>query len=153
MTFRAKIDSLFVKIISAVVIVISTVFLLPVILEDEMKASELFIVLSLMVLTVAFILHSAFSIKYTFHERYLFVKGGFFRSRIPYEEISRVCATNEIFFGYRLLSSKDAIEIFYKTASMGSVKISPKEKELFLMELKKRGSHIKMDFPNMKIVY
>ncbi|KYD25219.1 hypothetical protein B4110_3001 [Parageobacillus toebii] len=37
-----------------------------------------------------------------------------------------------------MLSSASGIEIFYKSGILGSVKISPKEKELFLSELKKR---------------
>ena len=86
----------------------------------------------------AIILWSSFSIKYVFHQDYLFVKGGPFRSRIPYENITKVSPTSSIFVGYRLLSSRDAIEIFYKTSLMGSVKISPEDQKAFIAELKKR---------------
>jgi hypothetical protein len=71
------------------------------------------------------------------------VKGGPFKSRIPYEEITKVSPTREIFTGYRILSSRDAIEIFYKTAFMGSVKISPKEQKRFMIELEKHCPHIR----------
>jgi hypothetical protein len=38
----------------------------------------------------------------------------------------------------------DAIEIHYKTGLLGSVKISPEEKEVFIEELKKRNPSIKV---------
>ncbi len=59
--------------------------------------------------------------------------------------MTRISTTNDIFTGYRLLSSKNGIEIFYKSASLGSVKISPKDVELFISELKQRCPTIQID--------
>jgi uncharacterized protein YtpQ (UPF0354 family) len=60
---------------------------------------------------------------------------------IPYKEITSISPTKDIFTGYRILSSMDALEIAYKSAFMGSVKISPQKKELFIAQIKKRCPH------------
>ena len=142
MAFRSKMDSFFVKIILIAILIIGVATFLPLFAEG---GDELPVVLTLTavfnIMTV-FILWSSFSIKYVFHQDYLFVKGGPFRSRIPYESITKVSPTSSIFVGYRLLSSRDAIEIFYKTSLMGSVKISPKDQKAFIAELKKRCPNI-----------
>ena len=95
----------------------------PLFIEDI--RSELAVVLVLVFLfliVIGFILWTAFSVKYVFYQDYLFVKGGPFRSRIPYEHITGISSTTAIFTGYSILSSRDAIEIFYKNAALGSVK-------------------------------
>ncbi|MEH7249470.1 PH domain-containing protein [Neobacillus niacini] len=132
-------------IISITLFVILAVFIIPLSLDKERTIIDTIIVLSLCVLSIGFILWSAFSIKYVFYQDHLFVKGGLFRSRIPYEEITRILTTKEIFTGYRLLSSKDGIEIYYKSSSLGSVKISPKDIELFISEIKKRCPNVHFD--------
>lgn len=93
---------------------------------------------ALFIFATSFIAWIFLSIKYVFHEEYLLVKGGPFRSEIRYEDIMKVTPTTEIFTGYRILSSKKAIEIFYKNASLGSVTISPKDSALLLFELENR---------------
>ncbi|MBY7141904.1 PH domain-containing protein [Virgibacillus sp. NKC19-3] len=44
--------------------------------------------------------------------------------------------------GYRLLSSRKAVEISYKKAFLGSIIISPQNRDLFIKELKKRCEHL-----------
>ncbi|MCM3782005.1 PH domain-containing protein [Neobacillus mesonae] len=136
MMFRSKIDNFFVVTISITLLVLLAVFIIPLSVDNERSIIETIVVLSLCALSVGFILWSAFSIKYVFYQDHLFVKGGPFRSRISYEEITRISTTKEIFTGYRLLSSKDGIEIFYKSSSWGSVKISPSDIERFISEIK-----------------
>ena len=77
-------------------------------------------------------------IEYKFYDDYLFVRGGLFRSRIPYSQITRIQETNNVLIGYRILSSKDALEIYYKTGLLGSVIISPENKDQFIEELRRR---------------
>lgn len=72
----------------------------------------------------------------------MLVKGEPFRSRISYENITKFSPTTEKFIGYKLLSSKNAIEIFYKTAALGNVKISPRDKSDFIVALKKRCPNV-----------
>ncbi len=131
--------------ISITLFVILAVFIIPLSLDNERTVTDTIVVLSLCVLSIGFIMWSAFSIKYAFYQDHLFVKGGFFRSRIPYKEITRISTTKEIFTGYRLLSSKDGIEIFYKSSSLGSVKISPKDIELFISEIRQRCPNVQLD--------
>lgn len=105
---------------------------IPFFIEDEVTASAAAILIGTFILIFAFMLWLLLDIKYIFHPDHLFVKGGPFRSRILYKEITRVSPTNEILTGYRILSARDGIEIFYRSALMGSVKISPKDREEFL---------------------
>ena len=114
-------------------------------MDLERTVQDTFIVLILYLLSAGLILWSSLDVKYVFYEDFLLVKGGFFRSRIPYVEINRVTETNEIMVGYRLLSSKDALEIHYHTGLLGSVKIPPKNKESFIDELQKHCPHIIID--------
>ncbi|MFE8699667.1 PH domain-containing protein [Cytobacillus sp. FJAT-54145] len=114
------------------------VCLLPIILDTAKTALEVTVMLFILLITVCLILWVAFDIKYVFEEHHLFIKGGPFRSRIKYEDITRVTPTNNILVGYRILSSKDALEILYKTGILGSIIISPKNKEEFILELARR---------------
>lgn len=145
MLFHSKVDNFFVVTISIMLFVILAIFIIPLSLDSERTIIDTIVVLSLCILSIVFILWSAFSVKYVFYQDHLFVKGGIFRSRIPYEEITRISTTKEIFTGYRLLSSKDGIEIFYKSSTLGSVKISPKDIELFISEIKKRCPNVQID--------
>ncbi|EPD52687.1 PH domain-containing protein [Paenisporosarcina sp. FSL H8-0542] len=145
MEFSSKIDKFFVGIISITVFIILGVFLFPLLLDYDRTSIDTITVLSLCVLSIGVLLWSAFSIKYVLYNDHLFVKGGLFKSRIPYEDITRISPTTEIFTGYRLLSSKQGIELFYKSATLGSVKISPKDIDLFIFELEKRAPNVQID--------
>ena len=98
----------------------------------------------LFVMCVGFILWITFDIEYSFKDDYLFIKGGPFRSKIPYEDITKVNKTSQILAGYRILSSKDALEIHYKKATLGSIIISPSEQQKFLRVLSEKAPHISM---------
>ena len=85
------------------------------------------------------------SIRYEMLDDYLLVKGGPFRSKIRYEDITKVEAGQfsvaDTLVGYRVMSARDGVEIHYKTAIMGSIRISPNNKEKFIKELKTRARH------------
>ena len=145
MTFQSKVDRFFSNLILIVVLIIGALIFLPLFFEDF--RNELITVLvytTILLIVIGFILWITFSIKYVFNQNYLFVKGGPFRSRIPYENITKVSPTTEIFTGYRILSAKDGLEIFYKNAALGSVKISPKNKSEFIIELKRRCPNVQI---------
>ncbi|MBD8025181.1 PH domain-containing protein [Ureibacillus sp. Re31] len=142
MEFRSKIDKFFIVFISITLFIIMAVFLIPLIFDSEKTIIDVLIVLTLCIFSIAFILWTSFSIKYIFDTNTLLVKGGLFKTRIPYDDITKITETTEIFTGYRVLASKDGLEIFYKKGILGSVKISPLEKERFLTELKKRCPNI-----------
>nr|WP_231784159.1 PH domain-containing protein [Lentibacillus sp. JNUCC-1] len=75
----------------------------------------------------------------------MYIKGGPFRSRIAYKDITRVSPSHDVFTGYRVLSSRDGLELFYTTGLMGSVKISPEDQGMFLKELQERAPDVQID--------
>lgn len=145
MKFKTKYDRTFGIILSFTFIIILVAFLLPLFFESGRKPYDTLIVLSLLVLTVGLLLWTLLSIQYVLRENHLFVKAGPIRSRIAYEDITKVSPTRQILTGYRLLTSMNAIEIHYRSGLLGSVKISPREQERFIAELKKRSPHMKVD--------
>ncbi|MCF6136571.1 PH domain-containing protein [Pseudalkalibacillus berkeleyi] len=145
MKFKTKYDKTFRVIISITFIIILVSFLLPLFFESGRKPYNTLIVLSLFILTVGLLLWTLISIQYVFRENHLFVKAGPIRSRIAYEDITKVSPTRQILSGYRLLTSMDAIEIHYHSGLLGSVKVSPREQDRFISELKKRSPHMKVE--------
>jgi len=111
-----------------VVLIIGIASFFPLFVEGGTELPVVLILFSTFLIVTSFILWCAFAVKYVFYQDYLFVKGGPFRSRIPYEKITKVSPATEIFIGYKLLSSRDAIELFYEISAFGSVKLSPMEK-------------------------
>ncbi|WP_078552007.1 PH domain-containing protein [Bacillus alkalicellulosilyticus] len=144
MVFRSKIDRFFVVFIMILVLIIGVSTFFPLALEDGTDLSVVITLTSTFLIIASFVLWCVFSVKYVFYDDYLFVKGGPFRSRISYQDITKISPTSEIFTGYRLLSSRDALEVFYKTGAFGSVKISPRDKKEFLTELSKRCPNIQI---------
>ncbi|MBO1909913.1 PH domain-containing protein [Sporosarcina sp. 6E9] len=144
MIFRSKVDSFFVKFILIMILIIGLVTLLPLFAVGGGQLLVVLISALTFLVSTGIILWCSFSIKYVFHEEHLFVKGGPFRSRIPYESITKVSPTSAIFTGYRILSSRDSIEIFNRTTVLGSVKISPNDQKGFVAELKKRCPNLRI---------
>jgi hypothetical protein len=138
MVFRSKIDSFFITIMAISIALLGAVLFIPFFMDQYKTLIDGVIVFCLFLFAAGIILWSAFFIKYEFHDHYLNVRGGPFKSRILYKDISEIHPTKEIFTGYRLLSAREGLEVFYRTSGLGSVKISPKEQELFLLEVKKR---------------
>lgn len=136
MTFRSKIDRFYIIFHSITLLVIAITCFFPYFIEEDVPAMASVILISMFVLCAGFLLWMLFDIRYRIEPDCLFVKAGPLKKRIPYEEISRVSPTRDVFTGTRMLSSRDAVEVFYRSAFAGSVKISPHEKERFLEELK-----------------
>lgn len=144
MGFRSKVDGSFILLLGLTLLIVAVAIYHPLWLDEATDVHDVLGLTVFFLATVGFILWCTFSVKYVFHDDHLFVKGGPFRSRIPYQQITKVAPTRNVFTGYRLLSSFDAIEIFYEKGLLGSVKISPKERKKFLNELQKRCPHIRI---------
>ena len=149
MVFRSKVDAFFVNFMLIVILTIALGSFFPLINEEVRNDSEVLIpaviiLTSIFLIVISFLLWTSFSVKYIFYQDHLFIKGGPFRSRIPYKNITKLSPTTAIFTGHRILSSRDAIEIFNKTTFMGSIKISPRDKREFINELKKRCPNIQI---------
>ncbi len=147
MVFTSKMDRTFKKMLGFAIGLIAVTTLWPIIYELFMREEQtdwiaILVCLGIFVLTAGLILWTSIGIRYVFEKDHLFVKGGLFRSRIPYEDITKVNHSNQWLAGYRILSAKDAIEIHYKKAALGSVIISPSEKEKFLEVLLEKAPSI-----------
>jgi len=137
MEFRSRFDNAFIIFLAAITVLILAVCFLPMALDREAREA-LPVIAPLCVLTLGFLAWNTLSIKYVLTMDYLYVQGGPFRSRIPYGGITRVAPTRNVWYGYRLTTAFDAIEIFYRKGLLGSVKITPRDPERFIAELKKR---------------
>jgi len=116
MVFRSKVDAFFRIFMLIVVLIIGAGSFFPLFIEEVRNELAAVLILTLIFLIlISFILWTCFSVKYIFYQDYLFIKGGPFRSRIPYEDITKVSPTTAIFTGHRILSSRDGLEIFNKT--------------------------------------
>ncbi|TCP58112.1 PH (Pleckstrin Homology) domain-containing protein [Tumebacillus sp. BK434] len=93
----------------------------------------------IVVATMALILW-LFNTYYEFRENELYIKGGPFRWRIPYQQIRSVRKTRSIISGPAL--SLDRMEI---RSTYDSVLISPEREAEFLAELKKRSPQLRTE--------
>lgn len=135
MVFRSKIDKYFLLVISIAIIVLGLACLFPLFLDGQKEPYGIVLMLSIFIFSVGFLLWVSFSINYIFQENHLLVKAGPIRKRILYSEIASIRPTEDILTGYRILSSIDALAISYQSGLMGEIKISPRDKDVFLAEL------------------
>lgn len=146
LSFKSKRDKTFLRMIMVAIVIVALVTLVPAIYELFFSAERdmlaVIITTILFLLCAGFIAWVSFDIEYTFTENHLFVRGGPIRSKITYSDITKVNPTTNILVGYRVLSSKDALEIHYKKALLGSVIISPEKQEVFLQVLVEKAPHI-----------
>ena len=146
MKFRSKIDRTFTIMILIAIAIIALATMSPVVYElfytNSPEYLAVWIMIALFLVCTAFILWISQDIHYVLYDDYLYVKGGPFRSKIKYKDITKVNKTSNILVGYRILSSKDALEIHYKHSFMGSVIISPDNQEQFINLLLEKASHI-----------
>lgn len=144
MVFYSKIDSFFRNFIIVMMLIIVSVTLLPLFFISETSLPITLVIASIILIVIIILLWNSFSIRYVFYQNHLFIKGGLFRSRLPYESIIKVVPTSDIFTGHRILSSRDGLEIFNKTTILESIKISPENKCEFIDELRKRCKNIEV---------
>jgi len=145
MIFRTKRERFFTRVWMLVLILVNAVMIVPLWLDPEAGSTEAVVVLALCVVITGMLLWLMLGIRYTLTEDHLIVKGGPLGSKIRYDDITRITDRPSIWAGYRILSSRDAIEVHYKTGFMGSVMISPADKERFIEELQKRNPSIRFE--------
>lgn len=138
MTFRSKIDRPFLTLYGTASLLIAVSCFWPFFFDEDMPLSAAIILISIFVATIAFMLRLILEISYVFRDDHLSVKAGPLRIKISYENVSLVAPTSDILTGMRMLSSRDALEIFYPKSFMGSVKISSAEQQRFVDKLMKR---------------
>lgn len=140
--FYSKMDSFFLKLIALIILLLGTFTFFPLMIEKNPDVSLIITLVVVYFVMLLFILWTVLTIEYRFQDDYLMVKGGPFKSRIAYDDISKVSPTTEVMGGYTVLSARHSLEIFYSKSMLGSVKISPYDQKEFLIELKKRCPHL-----------
>jgi len=145
MRFKAKREPWFYTLTLVILAGIGVLMILPPLLDPNLQGTEEVAHWIITAVLLGFLCWTFFGLAYRFDEEHLQVKGGPIRSRIPYHEITRAVPTDNWWFGYRMMASRQGIEIFYRTGLMGSVKISPEREAEFLNELKKRAPHITIE--------
>ncbi|CAM4350166.1 PH domain-containing protein [Paenibacillus phoenicis] len=145
MRFKTKRDPLFVCLWLFFLLVANLVLLWPLLLDPQaLTRTELVGIIVPDALVTLLLAWLALDISYVIREDLLFVKGGMFHSKIRYEDITRITRQPNIWLGYRLLFSRDAIEIHYRNGVLGSVVISPVDQERFIQELIRRNPSIQI---------
>ncbi|TMW70741.1 PH domain-containing protein [Alteribacter natronophilus] len=135
--FHTRIDSFTVKVMVGSSIVIGASVFLPLLLSES-TAADVLISIVIFLFSIGFFCWIGMSIRYIFHNDYLLVKGGPFRYRIRYGDITEVSQADDYISGLRMMLSKTGLEIFYRSGLFGSIKISPDDEERFLAELQRR---------------
>ncbi len=141
--FRSEMDRTVKIFLSLVTLILAGVTLVPILFIPKVPLEAIIILSMTFLFSVMLIFWPFLQIKYILYEKYLLVIGGPFRSKIPYENITKITDNHDIWTGYRILSAKNGIEIFYKNGFWGSIKISPDNKQKFISELVKRNNRIK----------
>ncbi|WP_414839835.1 PH domain-containing protein [Carnobacterium sp. TMP28] len=95
-------------------------------------------------------LSAAWFISYTFNKESILIRKGLFIKQIQYDQLIKA---KEVYYrlpdflnGERALSSKDGLALSYQTkVGTKTIKLSPKDKAAFVIELKKRVPKIEIE--------
>lgn len=139
MIFRSKVDLFFIIMLLVVIFSMGLVTLYPLFIEKERTILPSIIMSTIFILCTSFFAWITFGNKYVFTDEYLLVKGDLFTVKSAMKILLKLLR-RMIYLLVFDLTCEQAIEIFYMTASLGSVKISPQNAELFLIELENRIS-------------
>ncbi|SET71888.1 PH domain-containing protein [Oceanobacillus limi] len=145
MIFRSKVDNTFKILIYIFVILFGIISFSPLLLFDNPSSFDIITLVLLFVVSTGLLFWTTHFIRYIFFQDHLYVKAGLFRSKIKYNEITKITKTKNFFTGYRLMAATDGIQIYYKSALLGSIKISPDDLESFISEIKKRCPNVKIN--------
>ncbi|MFJ5764469.1 PH domain-containing protein [Lysinibacillus sp. NPDC093210] len=135
MVFRSKVDVFLLILIFVVVSIMGTIPLLS--LYKELPFSILLIIAVLFIVSGGFVWWYGASIQYVFYKEYLCIKGGPFKRRIPYQNITKVSPTTDNFTGYKISPTDKGLELWVESANFGSIKVFPENKSEFIAELRK----------------
>lgn len=122
-------------------LLIGSCTLLSIFLDPEIPVVAIYILVFAFIICVVLGAWMLFSLKYVLYQDHLYVRGDPFRFKIKYEDIYQIEKTKNIFVENCLLSSKQAVAISYR-GLLGDVKISPKNRDLFIEELTERCGHL-----------
>lgn len=145
MTFKSKIDLPFSIMMITSIAVLAIVGFLPFFLDEPLDFWSVTILFTATLPAILLLILMTFTTRYIFHDDYLHAKSALFGSKIPYRDIYKVHSTANFISGYRIMTSKDGLEINSRSIGFGSVRISPQNKDRFIEELKKRAPHARYE--------
>lgn len=145
MVFHAKIDKYFSVIVCFYILIIGVVTLPLAFLVNEGIPIIALLLICIFIIPTCFLLWILLSNTYIFHENYLLIKSGPFRTRIPYKEITRVAPERSLSIKFEITSSRDTLQLFNTISAFKHARISPINKQEFIRELKNRNPHIQID--------
>lgn len=136
MTFYPKRDKSFSLTISFAIFLLSCVFAIPLFSTNQITILGIILLIVFFAVISTIILLNSFYIRYHFKEDALVIRGGIFKFKIAYSNIKKIDTTKDISTGFKILSSDEALEIYYTDGFSGSVKISPRSEKVFIDQLK-----------------
>ena len=120
----------------------NTLLSLPLCLDETLNSVDWLIIPSIIFIFVLFMLWIIFVIRYELREKSLYARCGPFWCNVPYENITGVHPTDDMLIDFRLAAAFHGVEIHYPNTLLGSVKLSPENKELFIQTLFTRCPHL-----------
>lgn len=124
-------------------ILLSNILLsLPLLLDKTLNSVDLLIISSFILIFDLFMLWIIFGIRYELRETSLYARCGPFYCNIPYENITEIHPTDDMFIGFRLAAAFHGVEIHYPKALLGSVKLSPENEEFFIQTILAKCPHL-----------
>lgn len=147
MVFKSRRDRKFTVFMGSTIFLIILLILAPLLVDildgnEKISFDDWLPPLILSVVIISFMVWTICDISYVFHEEFIKIKGGPLRTKILYQDISKISRTKNVWEGLRILSAWNGLEIHYKTGLLGSIKISPENEERFIEELKKRAPQL-----------
>lgn len=137
--FESKVDRGYKLFLCVATLILFVVCIFPLIVLP-FNWINLIILVSVFVLSTLLILLPCYNLRYIFCSDHLFVKSGFFRFYIQYNQITKVEATSNFLIGTRAMMATKGIVIYYSNGIMGELKLSPVNQDTFLKILQERAA-------------
>lgn len=143
MNFKSRKDLLSTSIIVLTIIFLITI--VPIIwLDSDIIETEKFIGSSVIILISAFLAWIYLGTNYTLTDEEVKIKSGPIKFKIKIENISEIIVNTTLWVGWKPATALNGIIIKYNR--LDEIYISPNTNELFVKEIIKKKSHIKVTY-------
>lgn len=143
MNFKSRKDLLSTSIIVLTIIFLITI--VPIIwLDSDIIETEKFIGSSVIILISAFLAWTYLGTNYTLTDEEVKIKSGPIKFKIKIENISEIIVNTTLWVGWKPATALNGIIIKYNR--FDEIYISPNTNELFVKEIIKKKSHIKVTY-------
>ena len=143
MTFPSKIDRQFIILKLAIYLILGVVCTLPLLIGQDSSWVVATVTLGVFVVVLCIDMLITIPITYTLNHDHMLIRGGVIKIRIDYQDIQHIQPTSDLYTGFRIMTSADALQIIYSSGLFGEIKISPQDKERFTQEVVSRAPHVR----------